>query len=344
MIVKNEEKVLEHCLKKVVNYVNEVVIVDTGSTDNTKNIAKKYTDKIYDYEWKNDFADVRNYAISLASNDWILSLDADEIVDKFNINKVNNFIKFKNKIGRIKIVNLMDDKNEKHIAYVGRLFNKKYYKYEGKIHEQLISKDESKLDYEIIDYIEVIHYGYTTEFIIEKDKISRNKNILLDEIKNKPNDSYLYYQLGKTYYLGKDYLEAKKYFEKSISIENNIVFEYVEDLIISYGYTLLKLKQFEDALKLYDYKEYFDYLADYWFLLGLIYMNNAKFSNAIEYFICATNCNIYKNEGTNSYLAFYNIGIIYECLGFIKEAKYYYSLCGDYVLAKNRLNDLIKKF
>ncbi|MCR4610287.1 MAG: glycosyltransferase family 2 protein [Lachnospiraceae bacterium] len=84
MIVKNEEAFLKRCLDCVVNLMDEIIIVDTGSTDKTKEIAKEYTDKIYDYEWCDDFADARNFAFSKASMDYIYSCDADEVIDDTN--------------------------------------------------------------------------------------------------------------------------------------------------------------------------------------------------------------------------------------------------------------------
>lgn len=80
MIVKNEEKVLARCLDSVKDLVDEIIIVDTGSTDNTKTIAGNYTDKIYDFAWIDDFAAARNYAFSRATQDYILWLDADDLL------------------------------------------------------------------------------------------------------------------------------------------------------------------------------------------------------------------------------------------------------------------------
>lgn len=84
MIVKNEEKVLARCLESIKNIVDEIIIVDTGSTDKTKDIAKTYTDKIYDFEWIDDFSAARNFAFSKASCDYIYSADADEYLDEKN--------------------------------------------------------------------------------------------------------------------------------------------------------------------------------------------------------------------------------------------------------------------
>ena len=69
MIVKNEEKVLARCLDSIADLMDEIIIVDTGSSDNTKEIAKKYTDKIYDFAWIDDFSAARNYSFSKATKE-----------------------------------------------------------------------------------------------------------------------------------------------------------------------------------------------------------------------------------------------------------------------------------
>lgn len=84
MIVKNEENVLARCLDSLTSIADEIVIVDTGSTDATKEIAAKYTDKIYDFEWIQDFSAARNFAFSKCSMDYIYSADADEVLDEEN--------------------------------------------------------------------------------------------------------------------------------------------------------------------------------------------------------------------------------------------------------------------
>ena len=84
MIVKNEERVLARCLDSLKGLYEELIIVDTGSTDRTKEIASHYTDKIYDFVWVNDFSAARNYAFSLATMDYIYSADADEVLDDKN--------------------------------------------------------------------------------------------------------------------------------------------------------------------------------------------------------------------------------------------------------------------
>ena len=87
MIVKNEEKVLARCLDSIADLMEEIIIVDTGSTDDTKKIAAKYTEHIYDFEWIDDFSAARNFSFSKATKDYIYVADADEVLDEENRQK-----------------------------------------------------------------------------------------------------------------------------------------------------------------------------------------------------------------------------------------------------------------
>ena len=92
MIVKNEEKVLDRCLSSIADLCDEVVIVDTGSTDSTKSIAAKYTDHVYEFKWIDDFSAARNYAFSKCTCDYIYSADADEYLDEENQTSFKNLL------------------------------------------------------------------------------------------------------------------------------------------------------------------------------------------------------------------------------------------------------------
>ena len=80
MIVKNEEDVLARCLDCVKKFADEIIIVDTGSADKTKQVAKKYTDKLYDFSWCDDFSKARNFSFSKASMEYCMWLDADDVI------------------------------------------------------------------------------------------------------------------------------------------------------------------------------------------------------------------------------------------------------------------------
>lgn len=88
MIVKNEERMLKRCLDSIADLMDEIIIVDTGSSDRTKQIAEKYTDRIYDFTWVGDFSKARNFAFEKATCDYIYSADADEFLDEENREKL----------------------------------------------------------------------------------------------------------------------------------------------------------------------------------------------------------------------------------------------------------------
>ena len=92
MITKNEEKFLELCLNSVKSIVDEIIIVDTGSTDKTKEIAKKFNAKIIDFKWIDDFSAAKNESLKHATRDWVLVLDADEVIEKKDLDKIKNAI------------------------------------------------------------------------------------------------------------------------------------------------------------------------------------------------------------------------------------------------------------
>lgn len=341
MIVKNESKNLKSCLSKVADFVDEIIIVDTGSNDNTKTIASEFTDKIYDFKWCNDFSKARNFSVYKASNDWILVLDGDEFVTEFYRQGLDKFINNSlniNKIGRIQRSNVMEDSdgNKKYIERVNRLFNRNYFHYEGIIHEQIVALNGKNYETEKVD-ITAEHVGYTKEELNRTHKLKRNIDLLVEAVKNDSEDPYLYFQLGKSYYVLKDYTASALYFEKALSFQLDFRLEYVENLIETYGYSLINSSRYSDALILEDCFDFYSNSADFHFIMGLVYMNTARFEQAVESFLKCTKFSYSKVQGITTYIAYYNIGVIYDVLGFKEKAIEYYNMCGEYELAKNRL-------
>ena len=339
MIVKNEEKTLNQCLKVVKDYVDEIIIVDTGSHDKTKEISLKYTDKVFDFEWCNDFAKARNFSISKASNDWILILDADEIIENIDLNTVKQFCNEDyNIVGRLKRINVYEDNygTKKYIERVNRLFNRNYFQYEGIIHEQVVCKQNTAYNTKNIDVC-LNHIGYSKEVVNRTNKIERNIELLKIASENNMNDPYIYYQLGKSYFMKKDFSESYRCFKKALNLVDNFHYEYVKDLVESYGYTLINLNLFDKALDLYSYEKYYGNSPDFLFLLGIIEMNNGNFQKSAETFLKCTDFDEGSIEGITSFLPVYNIGVIFECLGFKDDAVNYYTMCGDYEPAKQRI-------
>ena len=150
-------------------------------------------------------------------------------------------------------------------------------------------------------------------------------------------DPYTYYQLGQSYRKLRDYENAFYYFDLGLAMDVDPALDYVQIMVESYGYTLLDLKQNQDALNLLGVYDEFSKHADFVFLMGLIYMNNGLFDESIQEFQKATTIEEFSVDGVNSYKAYYNIGVIYECTGHTMEAKDAYRKCGRYEPALKRL-------
>lgn len=342
MILKNEEGNLGLCLNSVRGLVDEIVVIDTGSTDRTKEIAGLYTDRIFDFQWCGDFSKARNFSIAHASNDWVLILDADERVLTYNREQVQCFIdENEQAVGRIKRINPFEDGHEirRYIERVNRLFNRRYFQYEGIIHEQVVSKAGDAYAALPVS-IEVDHIGYRDEVIQSTQKMQRNITMLSEAISALPQDPYLHYQIGKSYYKSKMYKEACTSFGKALELGVDPILEYSQDLVESYGYALMHCELYQKALELTRFDALYGKLPDYNFVMGLIFMNNARFKEAISRFEHCMTEGEGKIDGVNTYLPCYNLGVIHEALGQVKKAYAYYRGCGSYEPAGKRMREL----
>ncbi len=340
IIGKNEEAILDKCLGALVPYGYEIVFVDTGSTDKTREIAEKYTDKVYDFAWINDFSAARNFSISKATNEYILPIDCDEIVTDFDKEKTEVLIRNNPEgLGRLTRINefVREDGAVDSEEPVTRLFSKKHYHYEGSIHEQIVRTTEGEVTYYSFP-LAMLHSGYDGDLEVRKKKTLRNRELLLKELEKKPEDTYILYQLGKTHFMEEDFSGALKYFDKVLSLDVNPKLEYVLNCVESYGYCLINTKQYETALGLEGVYAEFAVSADFVFLMGLIYMHNGLLDEAVGQFLRATTMDYVKVQGVNSYRAYYNIGVIYECVGDMAHAREYYKLAEKFPAARERLS------
>lgn len=209
MMVKNESKNLEKVLESLKPLMeaieSELIIVDTGSDDNTVEIAQKYTDKVYFHKWNNDFSHMRNITLSYAKGEWLLMIDGDEVLE--NPQPVIDFLSSsanrKVETGLINIKNITNDQNSTSFSLnkAPRIFrNRPDFKFTGAIHNQPAHKPP----YRDIPAT-LIHYGYisTDKELMEK-KFKRTGDILKRELKKDPNNIYYWYQLSVTYSMHKD--------------------------------------------------------------------------------------------------------------------------------------------
>lgn len=336
IIVKNNEDSLRECLKRLLPYKYEIIVVDTGSTDNTKAVALEFTDRVFEYEWCDDFSKARNFAISKSSCEYILMVDSDEYITDIKKKDLEELIRlYPQDVGRLERNNEFYAEGEFFIGKerINRLFNKNVHCYQGRIHEQVIAINGDDYNtYNIPVYMD--HHGYRGSEQERNKKAQRNIRLLEISLQIDGEDPYTYYQLGKGYYMKKDYGTSILNFEKALEYDINAKLVYVHDLVETYGYALINAKQYKKALQLEGVYDDFKDSADFVFLMGLIYMNNALFDEAIQEFEKATQYNKCKIQGVNSYLAFYNIGVIKECLNDKRNALYYYNKCGEYEPSK----------
>ena len=351
MISKNEEQHVEECLKRLKPYHNEIVFVDTGSTDRTVEIAARYTDKIYHFDWIDDFSAARNYALAQANNDWILSIDCDEYLESIDEEALLQLMKqHPYDAGQVLIRNRFTQDGQTSIENirVSRFFNRKHYHFEGTIHEQVerihavgnnnhINEGINSPKKAFTVPITLLHVGYDGSEAEMREKSLRNIALLEKELESTGGDAYLYYQLGQSCMRLNDYEKAYEWFNLGLSMDVDAAQGYVQNMVESYGYCLLELKRYAEALQLANIYDIFAIRADFIFLMGLIYMNNARFSDAIEEFKKATTIAQYSVEGVNSHRANYNIGVIYECLGHTDKAREYYMKCNKFEPAEKRL-------
>ncbi len=213
MIVKNEEEYLSGCLNSVKNVVDEIVIVDTGSTDSTVEIAKRFGAKVFMFDWANDFSAARNFALEHSTGDWILYLDADERLSAKSVDELKRITGNERKSAYYcKIVNVDEVNNRPSVMEYVRLFpNDKSVRFEGRIHEQ-IENSLKRENYSLKkSNIEIIHVGYSVSKEKLKEKAKRNLELLLNQYAETPT-AYYAYQLGQTYGILKDKPNAEKFF------------------------------------------------------------------------------------------------------------------------------------
>mgnify|MGYP000898981800 CR=1 FL=1 len=254
MIVKNEEKVIERCLSSVVNLVDEIIVIDTGSIDRTKELVLKYTSKVFDFEWINDFSAARNYAASLAVGEWILVLDADEYVDEENFKEF--ILKLKKDNGKynvytVNIINFTGDLGETLVqSFHDRVYrNNDTVSYHRKIHEQLKINLGKLLKRETSNLV-IYHSGYLENTFVEKEKSKRNRELLNKEMNAENNKAFDLFNLGNEYYSIGEYEEALDSYLESYKLKSDFQLVWVSNTLIQIVICLIKLKKYNDALNI----------------------------------------------------------------------------------------------
>ncbi|MDQ0062041.1 tetratricopeptide repeat-containing glycosyltransferase family 2 protein [Paenibacillus harenae] len=329
MIVKNEEANIIQALKSTQG-VHEVIVVDTGSSDRTVELAEAWGAKVYFYEWNESFSDARNYAASKASGQYIAMLDADECLsDHFFVNIGKHFERYNDVPAAIIIQNENDQESTRHRAV--RVYpNLERFCFDGDVHEQLFDSVSGDLaESQDCDAL-IYHYGYQSKQYENKGKYERYLALYDKAIKDNPYNGYMHYQLGKLYYSNEKYAEAYHAFSRSAELAEMNRF-YYPVMLVQLGYTLKHLGYSKEAYQLLEpLADQYPNYPDLAFLLGTLAMDIGKLDRIEHYYKEALNIGDTDKYstivGNGSFRAAYNLGVFYEVTGNKEQAQFYYRL------------------
>lgn len=331
MIVKDEEAVLGRCLDSIKDAVDEIIIVDTGSSDSTKEIAARYTNRIYDFEWIDDFSAARNYSFSKANMDFVMWLDADDVIEDKDRAAL---IEFKNNIPDTADVIMMryntafdEEGNPVFSYYRARLIRRSIqFSWQGRVHEAIVHSGRT-----LYKEIAVTHRSVKKVYTDRNLKIYEKQKS--DGIPFSPRDQFYY---GRELYYHKRYEEALTVLEEFLNsgegwTENNI--EACK--IMSYCYTQKnEIQKALDALTVsfrYDSPR-----AEICCELGNLFMKKNNYRIAAFWF--ETALRIPKNETGGGfvsqdcygYLPCIQLCVCYDRLGDRKKSEAYNQIAGKY--------------
>ena len=240
MIVRTEEACLGRCLDSVRGHVDEIIVVDTGSTDRTMEIARRYGARIYHHPWENDFSKHRNQSLSYATGNWILQLDADEELFAEDGHRLRDIIPTDRADHYLcQFYDMKKDGSVHGVFYLVRLFrNGMGMAYERKIHNQLSTRGRGAYS-----DIRVRHYGYdlTTEQMEAKHR--RTTTLLEEMLADDPEDAYCIYQLSSSYSMNREFDKAVAHGEMALAMmrRKNLKNSYFSTVFhtVAHGYYAL---------------------------------------------------------------------------------------------------------
>jgi len=219
MIVKDEERFLTACLSSVKDFVDEIIVADTGSSDRTIEIARSFGATVIERPWRNDFAWARNESIALATKRWILFMDADEELppeSREALLAIKNLRAHEMALW-VRIYNRTDDylgSGDVSHALIRIFPNDERIRFRGLIHEYpAIEGNENSIE-AVHSEISLIHHGYVKDVVNQRNKGERNLSILREATEREPDNPYHWYNLGTTAYLTQNYELARTSLER----------------------------------------------------------------------------------------------------------------------------------
>lgn len=334
LIVKNEAERLAACLEALREVADEIVVADTGSTDGTLDIARAFTPFCHQIPWNNDFAAARNQATAFATNPWILTIDADEIVqDPLRARALLEAFMCDQPPGTTGTIQHRSPTGtgaEQSIVSgsVERFFEKSAYQFAGIVHEQLASRNGARGPIAPTGVV-VLHSGYEYRQEDPDHKGLRNLPLLEQAAAENPEDAYYPYQLGRTLFTLKRYSEAIAAFERALdtidfasvpTYRNGtpVARETLTTLITSLAYSLANTGRLRDAETLLT--EHIDlghpgtHWADFYHVCGYVALMLGDIERAKAAYTESMRCGAIREDvaGTGSYASAYHLGLLAE--------------------------------
>jgi glycosyltransferase involved in cell wall biosynthesis len=237
LIVKNEAANLPRCLESVQDAVDEIVVVDTGSTDASVTLAESYGARVLHFTWQNDFALARNFSLDAAAGDWLLVLDADEALPPATRRHLRSLLATPEaEAVEFGVRNfqpagsLLDYEDGLRST---RLFrNQPEYRYEQSIHEQILPAIQRHGGRVLRSPLHLDHYGYAQRHVQgQEQRAQRNLRLLQQAVQASPNDPYLHYQLGITYKSLNNAAEAEQHLRRALLLDAANLGDHVLNII-----------------------------------------------------------------------------------------------------------------
>ncbi len=237
MIVKNEERVLNQCLESAKPYFKEIIVVDTGSTDRTKEIARDHGVKLIESTWPDSFAEARNESLSHATGDWIFWLDADDVLPLQSgeavlhaaINATDDVTAF---VIPVQFVEEGPNAGTR-VDHVKLIRNFAGIEFEGRIHEQILSSIREHGGEILRLNAVVLHAGYDTSEKGQKNKRERDWYLLNLDLKDRPEHPFVWFNIGMTHHYTGGHREAIE------ALINSIRFSGEQDSHLRKAYSLM---------------------------------------------------------------------------------------------------------
>jgi tetratricopeptide (TPR) repeat protein len=284
MIVKDEERFLDKCLRSIKEAADEIIIIDTGSQDSSINIAKKYTDKVYSHPWKDSYSEARNHYFDYAKGDWILQIDADEELVKEDIPALIKAVANPNIDAiMLPIVSHLDRGQGESIHNLERLFrNNGVIHYEGRIHERLVGYKSLR-----IYPVRLIHHGYDlNDQALSEKKNQRRISLLKKDIEEFPDNPLPYHYLSCCYLYCSLFHETLEVSLKALELaekknDGNTVYLWTR---YNAAMAYYKLKDFKNAEAIALSATAIDKRhLDSYYLLTAVYFEQSKWPEVIKY-------------------------------------------------------------